>query len=87
MTKEEEIRQRQAECDCNPNFHVCTAIAECKRLEEWDRAKEERDEVERLEELRVKTLTQAEFIKTMAVRGMVEFIDNVIELLTRKEDT
>jgi hypothetical protein len=82
--RSEEIKRRQAECDCNPNFHVCTAIAEMEALEDYDRAKDEREKAERLETLRAETLTQAKFIKTMAVRGMVEFCDNVIELLEKE---
>jgi hypothetical protein len=82
----EAMLKRQAECDCHPDFHVCTAIAEMERLEKWDRQREKDQENERLEELRKATLIQAKFLKTMAVRGMVEFCDNVIELLSEKED-
>jgi hypothetical protein len=82
--RNEEIKQRQAECDCNPGFHVCTAIAEMNRLEEWDRDKAERTEVERLENLRIFTLAQAKVIK-MGWPALEEFCNQVIELLEEKE--
>ena len=85
--REEEIRQRQATCDCPPDFHVCTAIAECKRLEEFDREKEAREKEAELEELRVDTLGQAKLIKSVSSKGMAaEFCDNVIRLLTKEDE-
>jgi len=85
MTREEEIAQRQAECDCNGSFHVCTAIAECERLEKWDRQREKDKKEERLEQLRIKTLAQAEVVK-QGWPGLDDFCNQVIELLTREED-
>jgi len=62
------------------------AIRESQAIARADRNRAKREKEERLEELRKTTLVQAEFIKTMDVRGMVEFCDNVIELLSRKEE-
>jgi hypothetical protein len=84
-SREEEIRRRQAECDCNPNFHVCTAIAEMESLAEHDRQCEKNRAEERLEQLRIKTLAQAEVVK-QGWPGLDDFCNQVIELLSREEE-
>lgn len=84
-SREEEIRLRQENCDCSGDFHVCTAIAECERLEKWDRQREKDRKAEHLEALRIKTLAQAEVIK-QGWPGLDDFCNQVIELLTKDEE-
>jgi hypothetical protein len=85
VTREEEIAARQATCDCGPNFHVCTAIAETERLEEFDARRAKEIEEGRLETLRQTTLHQAIMLRDMGNPGIKNFADSVIELLKDKE--
>jgi hypothetical protein len=81
----EDIKRRQAECDCPPDFHVCTAIAEMKRLEEWDRDVREAGVATLREEIRVTTLAQAKVIK-MGWPALEDFCNQVIELLSKEDE-
>lgn len=83
-SREEEIRRRQETCGCNPDFHVCTAIAEAKSLEKMDRQREANKKAERLEELRITTLAQAKVV-AQGWPGLEDFCSQVVELLTKDE--
>lgn len=80
-----EVARRRESCDCPPDFHLCSAIAESERLTEIDAARNERVRAERVDSLRIETIAQAKVLKNI-FPAVSDFCDNVVELLEGTDD-